>query len=853
MTTTAAEGRTEEDFWVDLLPEAAELVIRSGLGSTAMLIRKMRIPHGLASDLMLELHELGVVGPDANPREVLVAVDQLPRVLTEIAELAAWGVSRDDDPPGSIPAEEPVVLTKPPTEPDGDDEDDVSSGDLVVRPDDDLLLPPTAELARRPVIDVVVRARQASARGAVWVVDQPVVSRSLVVGRQTLLVPPRLAKWTPRGMLRAARMVWAWLTDAQSAALLAGHAERGEGESYAKVAQARASAGLVGRRWLAAFLVALVVLLALAWWVPGAFAVVLAVLVFTGCCVVIPRQNVKELGFGLVGASGLALAVWWKGQDLAGLIPQPPWWLWWVLAGVAVVVFGLLGRKPDQRLVEMPVGMASTKPPTITAPMVIGALVALGNSKMKEPNDVRVLMDPHRAGPGVQIDLELPGSVIAAWVMGNREPLAAAMRRNMGTVWPSVGPTHPGHLRVFISDLPVTETEQEPWPLLTCGPIDIFAPQPVFTDQLGKWVYLNLAYASWVIGAVPRMGKTFLVRELLLIYGMDPRVKVIALDGKGTGDLSPLVPFAHTHVRGARVDKPEGIETVRATVAWLLKEMGRRADVLASLPAEEAPESKVTSELVNAHPELDLGPIVFGMDETQNFFSYGFRRDREHKEIREEIRDGVIELMRMGPATGIWVILATQTVRDSTIPSEAQAVAVYRYALKMEGWEPNDKVLGTGAFKSGVDATMFGFDEKGIGWLKGEGAKPQITRSVVGLDAVQARTAAQRCRAFRVAKNLLTGEAGTDGIVDAEVVYDVVADAEQVISSRGCGKAQWGELVAWLRDLRPGQYATLTEEELSAGIRAAGVKVRDVRSGESVRKGIYISDLRKRGGSDDEF
>jgi DNA segregation ATPase FtsK/SpoIIIE, S-DNA-T family len=545
--------------------------------------------------------------------------------------------------------------------------------------------------------------------------------------------------------------------------------------------------------------------------------------------------------WGLGLAAGLAWLAWWQGPKLAALVPQPPTWFWWVVGGGLVVWFGLLGRQEGQKLVEKPITMASTKPPPITAPMVIAALCALGNSKMKEPDSVRVLLDPHRAGDGYLVDLELPPGVPASYVVENRENFAAAMRRALGTVWPRVGTTHPGHLAVYISNTPVNETDQEPWPLLNSGPIDIFKPQPVFTDQLGNWVYLNLAYASWVIGAVPRMGKTFLVRQLLLTYGMDPRVKVISLDGKGTGDLSPTVPFAHLHVRGARVDKPESIEKVRETVRWLLTEVGRRADLLASLPADEAPESKVTSELIDAHPELS--PIVVGIDETQSFFSYGFRSNKDHKAIREEIRDGVIELGRLGPALGVWVIDATQTVRDSTIPSELSAVAVYRYALKLEGWEPNDKVLGTGAYRSGVDATMFGFDEKGIGWFKGEGAKPFIARTAVGLDAVQSRTLALRIRGWRVARNLLTGEAADDGgIVDAEIVHSIAEDTLRVMREHGnTSTAHLEELVAWLGELRP-DYANLDVAELGKRLRNDRMKVSPVWRVDRTKQGI---DLRK--------
>jgi S-DNA-T family DNA segregation ATPase FtsK/SpoIIIE len=190
----------------------------------------------------------------------------------------------------------------------------------------------------------------------------------------------------------------------------------------------------------------------------------------------------------------------------------------------------------------------------------------------------------------------------------------------------------------------------------------------------------------------------------------------------------------------------------------------------------------------------------------------------------------------------VWVIDATQTVRDSTIPSELSAVAVYRYALKLEGWEPNDKVLGTGAYRGGVDATMFGFDEKGIGWFKGEGAKPFIARTAVGLDAVQSRTLALRIRGWRVAKGLLTGEAADDGIEDAEIVHSIAEDTIRAMREHGnTSTAHLEELVAWLGELRP-DYANLDVAELGKRLRNDHMKVTPVWRIDRTKQGI---DLRK--------
>lgn len=719
--------------------------------------------------------------------------------------------------------------------------------EVVVRPDDELEVRPPAVVV--PWRERATRARQACARATVMVADQPAVARTVAVSRQIPRATWRLSVCAPRGATRTGRALGRWLQDADSAALLARHAEAGEGESYARVAAARQGANLAGRRALAGGVAGVVALVAMAWWWPHVFAGLLAAAVFVGVLAVARSacREPKELAMVAAVAAGLAWVVWRFGPALAALIPQPPAWLWIATGVVALLVFGWLGRHEDRPIVEMPARAVPHKVPMLTAPMVIEALCSLGSSKMKDPDDVAVLMDPHRAGEGVQIDLELPRSVTAGFVMEKREEFAAALRRELGTVWPSVGRRHPGHLALFVSDQVMAESPQEPWPLLAAGQIDIFAAQPTFTDQLGKWIHVTFAYASMVIGSVPRMGKTFCLRQVLLTYGLDPRVKVIAWDGKGTGDLAPIALFAHGYVRGARVDKPEDVEKVRGTVRWLLTELGRRADAIAALPPDECPDSKITSELIDAHPELDLAPIVLGIDETQSFFAYGYRRDKEHKTIREELRDGIVELMKLGPAVGIWVILATQQVNDETIPTGASNNAVIRFALKMEGWEPNDKVLGTGAHKAGASALMFDFADKGVGIIKTEGARHVICRSVVGLDAVEARRIATRCRNLRLARGLLTGDAGDDGIEDAEIVIDVVADCALVIRQHARIKAQWSELVDWLRELRPENYAGLDVEELSARVRGAGIPVSQVWSSGHNGKGVTLTDLQRRG------
>ncbi|SNY72937.1 DNA translocase FtsK [Paractinoplanes atraurantiacus] len=85
----AADGEQETLLSADreLLAHAAELVVSSQFGSTAMLQRKLRARFAEATALMDDLHTLGAVGPftgDGRPRDVLAGPGELPALLTRI-------------------------------------------------------------------------------------------------------------------------------------------------------------------------------------------------------------------------------------------------------------------------------------------------------------------------------------------------------------------------------------------------------------------------------------------------------------------------------------------------------------------------------------------------------------------------------------------------------------------------------------------------------------------------------------------------------------------------------------------------------------------------------------------------
>lgn len=521
--------------------------------------------------------------------------------------------------------------------------------------------------------------------------------------------------------------------------------------------------------------------------------------------------------------------------------------LWTVLAATTLAC-GVKGRKLDKPLVSPAVVKASLRP--LTSEHVVEALRSIdlpgiNRALAKDPNAITFPAPIVRDGPGWRAEVELPPGVTVGEVADKREKLASGLGRPLGCVWPEGNAEiHPGRLVIWVGDKSMNEAKQKAWPLAKSGRVDVFTPWQFGTDQRGDAVRITLAYASIVVGSIPRMGKTFAARLILLAAALDPRVRLYAFDLKGTGDLGPLEPVCHAYRAG---DEDEDIEYALASLREIQAEMRRRAKVIRELPRDLCPESKVTTELADSK-SLGLQPIVLGIDECQMWF--------EHPEHGKEFEDICTDLVKRGPALAIIPLFATQRPDSKSLPKGISDNAVLRFCLKVMGDKANNMVLGSGMYAAGIRATMFSRRDRGIGYLAGEGDEPSILRSHF-VDAPGAERIVARARAMREKLGNITGHAAGHTIdADTGPAVDLLADIAAVV---GDEKKVWNSVIVnRLAQLRPDTYGHLDglddkekTAQLTSMLKPFGVKTgqvwgTDPATGEGGnRKGVTVADVRK--------
>lgn len=693
--------------------------------------------------------------------------------------------------PDTDAAAEPGAEIEPRVDDDADSDD--GDGDVKPVPVDppDSAVPATnGPGERHAVVPAWLRSRDEIAQRAQWWVANLAHTGAYHAVRSPLYAA-KLAAHAPRGVKRTVVETYQWVFDTEGAPLRGQAVASRDPQQYLKLVQQRDTH---------------------------------------------VRKRLTVVMAALLALIGAGLAVWFSGT----------WWIQYPALAVAVAVLGAVGRVPDKPVV----GPAVVKQQVtkLTSDAVTAALGSLGlaaiNQHVAKGKRIGFAAPITREGPGWRADVDLPLGVHVGDIMDRRKALASGLRRPLGCVWPEGDPSaHEGRLVLWVGDEDLSKAKPKPWPLAKQGTADLFKPVPFGFDQRGRLVSVLLMFANVLIGAMPRSGKTFALRVLVLAAALDASAQLRLYELKGSGDLSPFETIAHHYGSGP----DDGtIENCLHSLREVHKDLERRAKTIANLPREVCPESMITPELAGRR-SLGLFPVVIAIDECQELFS--------HPEFGKEAAELCTAIIKRGPAFGVILILATQRPDKDSLPTGVSANVGIRFCLRVMGQTENDMVLGTSSYKNGIRATTFTAKDKGIGYLVGAADDPQIARSAY-LDNPAAEKIVARAHVLRQRAGTLTGHAAGEATeADRRAAVSLIADVAAVLRP---GEVKvWSEtIVDRLAELRPevyGEWAKLDPRgkanQLAAALKPFGVdtlqvygKLPDGR--QANRRGVLADDIR---------
>jgi S-DNA-T family DNA segregation ATPase FtsK/SpoIIIE len=666
-----------------------------------------------------------------------------------------------------------------------DEHDDLGDEPLPVDQPDERPMSTLVGAARRPIVPAWLRSKTEALALARWTVGHYTHVSAYHLTRIPLYAG-RLTVRAPRGLMHTIGGSARWVSDAEGRPVRLAAVRREDAEDYLKLSRQRD-----GR-------VRLRTLIMIASMAIGAFAV-------------------------------------------AFLLIATPRWAWYSTFAALVGVLGLIGSSADKPLLDV----AAVKPRVrkLTADVLMRAFLAAGLCK---PDDPITFPAPiMRDGPGWRAVIDLPFGTKADTAIKKRNDLAAGLDLDEVQVWPERVRGTAGSARrlaLWVADEDPYAKPSGLWPLIAKGTVDVFEAFPFGEDQRGRLVRMQLMFTSLLIGAIPRMGKTFAARLPALACALDAIVELHIYDGKGGQDWRGFDRIAHRVGFGIRDDVVLAlVEDLRALVA----DMNRRYDTIATLPADICPESKVTRAIATRR-SLKLWPILVSIDE--------FQRYSGHPVHGNEIVELLTELCKVGPSVGIMISLATQKPDGKAVPTELRDNIGTRFALKTMTWQSSEAVLGAGSYTAGQDSSRFQRAHKGVGILLGADDSGAVEEAVTvrtnrtpmaDVDAVL-----MRARALREAAGTITGHAAGDqpdsGTGPAGSLLDdiltVVPAAEPKV---------WSETVAArLAELRPDVYGGWRPEQVATALKPYGITVgrqvwgTDPTTGEKAnRKGIHRDDI----------
>lgn len=572
----------------------------------------------------------------------------------------------------------------------------------------------------------------------------------------------KLVWFAPRGSWRAGRKLTRWVFDAESAPLRKMEVESGNTDNYIKL------------RFI--------------------------------------RNDAVRLRLYVVGGTAAASAV---GLTVVGFVAGPD--MLYAIGGAALVAAGVNGKRIDRPFIEP--AILPQRARKLTPDMVFRAYLA--NKLCTEDDPIEFAGGPGRDSGGWLVMVELPYGKTAKEAIKKRDGLAAALRVDEVQLFLDRvrGPGgHAGLVEMWVADEDPYATLPPITPLAEMEQLDFWKPWPFGIDARRRPVEFSLLWTSFLVGSIPRMGKTFAARLPAAAAALDPHVRQIVFDGKGGRDWKALAQVAYRYGSGVR---KAIVEHLVGVLRECVDDMNDRYERFQDLPDHVIPEGKLTPALSR---KMKMPPVLISIDEVHRYLE-----DDDHGDT---IGDLLTELAKVGPAAGYSLNLATQKPDSKAIPSKLRDAMGSRFALKTMTWQASEAILGTGTAKAGVNASNFLRSHKGVGYLLGADDTEladkgtQVVRTYLA-DGLVITGICERGRALRIEAGTLEGSAAGEDLIKETPRANLLEDVLEVF--RSGEKQLWSLTICErLAEANPAAYDGWEPSLLAASLKPYGLETKQV-------------------------
>jgi S-DNA-T family DNA segregation ATPase FtsK/SpoIIIE len=495
------------------------------------------------------------------------------------------------------------------------------------------------------------------------------------------------------------------------------------------------------------------------------------------------RVRLRGIIATLAGVVGLvaALVLW---------VMAPTWMLLLAIATLTTTL-GVAGAPADRPLIDR--AKVTFRKRKLSSDIITRAFAAAGLTG--KDTGIAFPRPIGRDGDGWWVIVDLPYGKSFKDALAKRQSLASGIDIAATQLFLDPDLTSERRVSMWIADRDPLAVPAGKSPLLGATRVDFWKPFPWGVDERGNPVMATMLWLSFLVGAVPRQGKTFSARTIALAAALDPYVRLIVFDGKASPDWRKFALVAHRI--GFGIVPRNGIDPVEHLVASL-EEL--KADVedryhrLSELPLHICPEGKLTPEL-SRDKKLNMPLTLVVIDEVQEYL--------QHPTYGQLILDLLVYLARVAPAVGVSVMLSTQKPDDTACPSKLRDQCQGRFSLRVGSWQVSDVVLGAGAYSEGLDASRLLKSHKGVGILKGMTDDAGIVRTYLA-DGRDAEAILTRANALRESEGTLSGDAA--GEVTTARGADAILDDVAAVLGKAEAKVWLETIVDRLAQLNPAAY-----------------------------------------------